>query len=134
VAWAPPPRRIILDCYKARASAPPDFPALPHRRHDDRVQRGAFPALLPEMGAAAELADWQLGAVAGAFGLARMVSKVPVGLFITHHVARALTFSPGLMLVGRRNTPRVRSQARRQGIDPAVRSRSWRWRQGPRRQ
>jgi hypothetical protein len=35
-----------------------------------------------------------------------MVSKVPVGLFITHHLARALTFSPGLMLVGRRNTPR----------------------------
>src|SRR5262249_10647707 len=50
---------------------------------------GAFPALLPELGAAAALADWQRGAVAGAFGLARMVSNVPAGLFITHHLARA---------------------------------------------
>ena len=52
------------------------------------VSSGAFPALLPEMGVAADLADWQLGAVAGAFGLARRVSNVPVGLFITHHLAR----------------------------------------------
>jgi hypothetical protein len=64
------------------------------------VSIGAFPALLPEIGAAAVLADWQLGAVAGAFGLARMVSNVPVGLFITHHLTRALVLSPGLMLVG----------------------------------
>ena len=61
---------------------------------------GAFPALLPELGAAAALADWQLGAVAGAFGLARMLSNVPVGLFITHHLSRALVLSPGLMLAG----------------------------------
>jgi hypothetical protein len=59
------------------------------------VSIGAFPALLPEIGAAAVLADWQLGAVAGAFGLARMVSNVPVGLFITHHLTRALVLSPG---------------------------------------
>src|SRR5438067_5588350 len=54
------------------------------------VSIGAFPALLPEVGAAARLADWQLGAVAGAFGFARMLADVPVGLFITHHLARAL--------------------------------------------
>ena len=64
------------------------------------VSIGAFPALLPELGAAATLADWQLGAVAGAFGLARMLSNVPVGLFITHHLSRALVLSPGLMLAG----------------------------------
>jgi hypothetical protein len=64
------------------------------------VSIGAFPALLPEIGATAVLADWQLGAVAGAFGLARMASNVPVGLFITHHLTRALVLSPGLMLVG----------------------------------
>ncbi len=64
------------------------------------VSIGAFPALLPEMGAAVGLADWQLGAVASAFGRARMLSNVPSGLFITHHLARALILSPGLMLLG----------------------------------
>jgi MFS family permease len=64
------------------------------------VSIGAFPALLPELGAAATLADWQLGAVAGAFGLARMLSNVPVGLFITHHLSRALVLSPCFMLAG----------------------------------
>lgn len=64
------------------------------------VSIGAFPALLPELGAAAALADWELGAVAGAFGLARMVSNVPAGLFITHHLVRAFVLSPGLVLVG----------------------------------
>jgi len=64
------------------------------------VSIGAFPALLPELGATAALADWQLGAVAGAFGLARMLSNVPVGLFITHHLSRALVLAPGLTLAG----------------------------------
>ena len=64
------------------------------------VSIGAFPALLPELGATAALADWQLGAVAGAFGLARMLSNVPVGLFITHHLWRALLLAPGLTLAG----------------------------------
>lgn len=64
------------------------------------ISIGAFPALLPELGAAGALADWQLGAVAGAFGLARMLSNLPVGLFITHHLWRALVLAPGLMLIG----------------------------------
>jgi len=64
------------------------------------ISIGAFPALLPELGAAGGLADWQLGAVAGAFGLARMLSNLPVGLFITHHLWRALVLAPGLMLAG----------------------------------
>jgi MFS family permease len=64
------------------------------------ISIGAFPALLPELGVAGGLADWQLGAVAGAFGLARMLSNVPVGLFITHHLGRALVLAPGLMLTG----------------------------------
>ncbi len=63
------------------------------------VSIGAFPALLPELGAAGGLADWQLGAVAGVFGLARMLADVPVGLFITHHLSRALRLAP-LFLVG----------------------------------
>ena len=64
------------------------------------VSIGAFPALLPEVGAAARLADWQLGAVAGAFGFARMLADVPVGLFITHHLARALRLVPLFLLAG----------------------------------
>ena len=48
------------------------------------VSIGAFPALLPELGVAVGgLADWQLGAVAGVFGFARMLANVPAGLFMT---------------------------------------------------
>jgi len=64
------------------------------------VSIGAFPALLPELGVSAGLADWQLGAVAGAFGLARMLTDVPSGLFMTHHLARALRLGPLVMLAG----------------------------------
>ena len=64
------------------------------------VSIGAFPALLPEIGTTAHLADWQLGAVAGAFGFARMLADVPVGLFITHHLARALTVAPIFLVSG----------------------------------
>jgi MFS family permease len=61
---------------------------------------GAFPALLPEVGRSAALADWQLGAVAGAFGFARMLADVPAGLFMTYHVRRALVAAPVFLLVG----------------------------------
>ena len=64
------------------------------------VSIGAFPALLPEIGTTVRLADWQLGAVAGAFGFARMLADVPVGLFITHHLARALTVAPIFLVLG----------------------------------
>jgi len=63
------------------------------------VSIGAFPALLPELGAGG-LTDWQLGAVAGAFGFARMVSNVPAGLFMTNHLARALVVAPAFLLAG----------------------------------
>jgi MFS family permease len=64
------------------------------------VSIGAFPALLPELGAGDGLADWQLGAVAGAFGFARMVSNVPAGLFMTNHLARALVVAPAVLMAG----------------------------------
>jgi MFS family permease len=64
------------------------------------VSIGAFPALLPELGALGGLADWQLGAVAGAFGFARMLSNVPAGLFMTNHLARALVVAPAFVLAG----------------------------------
>src|SRR4030095_6212996 len=52
---------------------------------------GAFPAVL---------ADWQLGLVAGAFAFARMVSDVPLGLFLTHHLRRAMWLGPLVLAVG----------------------------------
>jgi len=61
---------------------------------------GAFPALLPEIGRSAGLPYWQLGAVAGAFGFARMLTDVPAGLLMTHHVRRALIAGPVFVLVG----------------------------------
>ena len=77
----PAPRLIVLLCVTGATTT---------------VSIGAFPALLPELGVAAGLADWQLGAVAGAFGLARMLTNVPAGLFITHHLSRALVLEfPG---------------------------------------
>jgi MFS family permease len=66
----------------------------------DTVCLGAFPALLPELGAAHGLADWQLGAVAGAFGFARTLADAPVGLVITHHLSRALWLVPVCLLGG----------------------------------
>jgi MFS family permease len=64
------------------------------------VSIGAFPALLPEVAGGRRLADWELGAVAGAFGFARMVADVPVGLFITHHAKRALVIAPFILVAG----------------------------------
>jgi MFS family permease len=61
---------------------------------------GAFPVLLPDLGRAGGLADWHLGILAGAFGFARMVADIPIGLFITHHLRRALAVSPFLLAGG----------------------------------
>lgn len=61
---------------------------------------GAFPALLPEIGVAARLTDLELGIVAGAFGLSRMVVDIPVGLLMTYQVRRALLAAPVFMLTG----------------------------------
>jgi len=61
---------------------------------------GAFPAVLPELGRSAALADWELGAVAAAFGFARMLADVPVGLLLTHHLRRAFLLAPLLLVSG----------------------------------
>jgi MFS family permease len=61
---------------------------------------GSFPVVLPELGRVAGLPDWQLGVVMGAFGFARMLSDVPVGLFITHHLRRALVIAPLVIIAG----------------------------------
>jgi len=51
---------------------------------------GAFPVLLPEIGRSNGVEYFALGAIAGAFGLARVFADIPAGLFITHHLRRAL--------------------------------------------
>src|SRR5256885_6069855 len=61
---------------------------------------GASPAVLPDMARGAALADWQLGLVAGAFGFARMIADVPLGLFLTHHLRRALWLGPLVLAIG----------------------------------
>lgn len=61
---------------------------------------GAFPALLPEIGRDAGLADWQLGTLAGAYGLARMAVALPIGLLVTHHLPRAMMLGPLVLIVG----------------------------------
>jgi hypothetical protein len=55
---------------------------------------GAFTVLLPEIGRSNGLSDVALGAIAGAFGLARLLADLPAGLFITHHLRRAVWLGP----------------------------------------
>jgi MFS family permease len=64
------------------------------------VASGAFPAVLPEIAKSAALADWQIGLVAGAFGFARMVADIPLGLFLTHHLRRAMWIGPLVLAIG----------------------------------
>jgi len=64
------------------------------------VSSGAFPAVLPDIARTAALADWQLGIVAGAFGFARMVADIPLGLFLTRNLRRALWIGPLVLLTG----------------------------------
>jgi predicted MFS family arabinose efflux permease len=64
------------------------------------VSSGAFPAVLPDIARSAGLADWQLGIVAGAFGFARMVADIPLGLCLTRHLRRALWIGPLVLVTG----------------------------------
>jgi len=65
---------------------------------------GALPSLLPEIARSAGLADWQLGIFAGAFGFARMVADLPIGLFIVRHlrasfIAGPVAFGAGVLVL-----------------------------------
>ena len=61
---------------------------------------GAFAPLLPEIGRAEALADWQLGLLAGSFGFARMAADLPVGAAATRHLGRVLLAAPITLLAG----------------------------------
>jgi MFS family permease len=58
---------------------------------------GAFPALLPDLDRVVGLSDAQLGALAAAFGFARMVVDIPVGLFVMRNLTLALRAAPALI-------------------------------------
>jgi MFS family permease len=61
---------------------------------------GAFSPLLPEIGRAGALEDWQLGVVAGALGFARMAAAIPAGWLAGRYLGTTLCASPALMLAG----------------------------------
>jgi len=61
---------------------------------------GAFGPLLPEIGRAQALADWQLGVLAGAFGFARMIADVPTGALAGRRLGTMLAVSPAVLLGG----------------------------------
>lgn len=61
---------------------------------------GAFPVLLPDVGRAVAIDDFALGALAGAFGFARLASDLPAGLLITHHLRRALVIGAVAVTAG----------------------------------
>jgi MFS family permease len=61
---------------------------------------GAFPVLLPEIGRSNGIEYFALGAIAGAFGLARVFADIPAGLFITHYLRPALVMGATSAAVG----------------------------------
>jgi MFS family permease len=61
---------------------------------------GAFGPLLPEIGRAQSLADWQLGLAAAAFGFARMAAAMPTGALVARRLAATLMAAPALLIVG----------------------------------
>jgi MFS family permease len=61
---------------------------------------GAFGPLLPDIARAQELADWQLGLLAGSFGFARMIADVPTGLLAGRRLGITLAAAPVLLVAG----------------------------------
>lgn len=61
---------------------------------------GAFPVLLPEIARHGEISDLALGAIAGAFGLARVAADIPAGLFVTHHLRKATVLAAVCLSLG----------------------------------
>jgi MFS family permease len=61
---------------------------------------GAFGPLLPEIARAQRLADWQLGLLAGSFGLARMVADLPAGALAGRFLGTTVALSPVVLLAG----------------------------------
>ena len=61
---------------------------------------GAFGPVLPEIGRAQSLADWQLGMAAAAFGFARMIAAMPTGVLVGRRLAGTLMAAPAVLIAG----------------------------------
>lgn len=61
---------------------------------------GAFTVLLPDIGRSGGFSDLALGAIAGAFGLARLLADLPAGLYVNHHLRRSLCLASILLGAG----------------------------------
>jgi MFS family permease len=61
---------------------------------------GAFPPLLRDLDRSVGLSAVQLGALAGAYGFARMVVDVPVGLLVARHARLILRVAPLILSSG----------------------------------
>ena len=61
---------------------------------------GAFPPFVPEMARRLELADWQIGTVAGMMGFARLLFALPAGLLVARHLRLTLALAPLALAAG----------------------------------
>jgi MFS family permease len=61
---------------------------------------GGFNPLLPEIGRAQGMANWQIGVLASAFGFARMAAAMPTGAFVARRLGTALVAAPLVLISG----------------------------------
>ncbi len=61
---------------------------------------GAFPVLLPDMGTQSGYDDAALGVLAGAFGLARLLTDIPAGLLLGRYLRRAMVIGSLALTAG----------------------------------
>jgi MFS family permease len=61
---------------------------------------GGFNPLLPEIGRAQGMANWQIGLLASAFGFARMAAAMPTGAFVARRLGTALAAAPLVLISG----------------------------------
>jgi MFS family permease len=61
---------------------------------------GSFPALLPDLDRVAKLSTVELGLLVSAFGFARMVIDIPVGLFVARRLLWAVRAAPFVLAAG----------------------------------
>jgi MFS family permease len=64
------------------------------------VSVGSFGPLLPEIAKAQRLADWRIGILSGAFGVARTVLDIPAGRLASRRLRVTLVAGPLLLLAG----------------------------------
>jgi predicted MFS family arabinose efflux permease len=81
----PPFRAILLICLMGCANT---------------VSLGAFPAVVADIASTRGLSDAQLGLLASAFGFARVLADLPVGVLAARRLRTAMIIAPVLMATG----------------------------------